>query len=185
MIHSCLIYADSVLRRQCNTPAWIYKRTIAVSPQEPCYSCRSHLFIFTFLPVSMILTISVYHKLIPLSHMQYTSFTYATLVLGNSRRHEYIIMLSKYNLYFIKRSASIAAKYRTQKLCRLMNPIWASSHWIITWLVNWGRWCQKQVSTAGISNCIPQFTVGNNYLSLPEIPASGAKVFNSVKVSSS
>ena len=40
----------------------------------------------------------------------------------------------------------------------------------------WGLCCQKQVSQAGISNYIPQFTVGCNYLSLPEIPASGNKV---------
>ena len=44
--------------------------------------------------------------------------------------------------------------------------------------MNWGFWCQKQVSHTGISNCIPQSTVGCNYLSLPEIPASGAKVLN-------
>ena len=43
---------------------------------------------------------------------------------------------------------------------------------------SWGLWCQKQVSQAGISNCIPQNTVGCSYLSLPEIPASGAKVHN-------
>ena len=36
--------------------------------------------------------------------------------------------------------------------------------------------CQKQVSQAGISNYTPQFTVGCNYLSLPEIPASGNEV---------
>ena len=30
---------------------------------------------------------------------------------------------------------------------------------------------------AGIINCIPQNTVGRNYFSLPEIPASDAKVF--------
>ena len=40
----------------------------------------------------------------------------------------------------------------------------------------WGLRFQKQVSQAGISNYIPQFTVGCNYLSLSEIPASGAKV---------
>ena len=39
----------------------------------------------------------------------------------------------------------------------------------------WRLWRQKQVSQAGISNYIPRFTVGCNYLSLPEIPASGAK----------
>ena len=39
----------------------------------------------------------------------------------------------------------------------------------------WGLCCQKQVSQAGISNYIPQFTVGCNYLSLHEIPASGNK----------
>ena len=43
---------------------------------------------------------------------------------------------------------------------------------------NWGLCCQKQVSQAGISNYIPQFTVGCNYLSLSEIPASGNKVHN-------
>ena len=44
---------------------------------------------------------------------------------------------------------------------------------------NWGLWCQKQVSQAGISNCIPQYSVGCNYLSLPEIPLFGTKVHNS------
>ena len=39
-----------------------------------------------------------------------------------------------------------------------------------------GLCCQKQVSQAGISKYIPQFNVGCNYLSLPEIPASGSKV---------
>ena len=36
----------------------------------------------------------------------------------------------------------------------------------------WGLWCQRQISWAGISSYIPQFIVGCNYLSLPEIPAS-------------
>ena len=40
----------------------------------------------------------------------------------------------------------------------------------------WGLWHQKQVSQAGINNCIPQNTVGCNYLSLSEIPASGTEV---------
>ena len=40
----------------------------------------------------------------------------------------------------------------------------------------WGLCCQKQVSQAGISNYIAQFTAGCNYLFLPEIPASGDKV---------
>ena len=41
----------------------------------------------------------------------------------------------------------------------------------------WGFCCQKQVSQAGISNYISKFTVGCNYFSLPEIPASGNKVY--------
>ena len=41
---------------------------------------------------------------------------------------------------------------------------------------NDGLCCQKQVSQAGISNCIPQYSVGGNYLFLPEKPASGNKV---------
>ena len=44
------------------------------------------------------------------------------------------------------------------------------------WFYIWGLCCQKQVSQARISNYIPQFTVGCNYLSLPEIPASDNKV---------
>ena len=40
----------------------------------------------------------------------------------------------------------------------------------------WGLWCQKHISPAGMSNCIPQYSVGCNYLSLPEIPASGTEV---------
>ena len=39
----------------------------------------------------------------------------------------------------------------------------------------WGLWCQKQPSQAGINNCISQYSVGYNYISLPEIPASGTK----------
>ena len=42
--------------------------------------------------------------------------------------------------------------------------------------MKWGLWCQKQVSQAGISNYIPQFTVGCSYLCMPEIPASSTKV---------
>ena len=38
--------------------------------------------------------------------------------------------------------------------------------------VIWGLCRQKQISQAGISNCIPRNTVGCNSLSLPEIPGS-------------
>ena len=37
-------------------------------------------------------------------------------------------------------------------------------------------WCQKQVSQAGKSNCIPQYSFEWNYLFLPEISASGTKI---------
>ena len=37
-------------------------------------------------------------------------------------------------------------------------------------------WCQKQVPQAGKSNYIPQYSVECNYLSMPTIPVSGAKV---------
>ena len=39
-----------------------------------------------------------------------------------------------------------------------------------------GPCCQKQVSQAKISNCIPQYSVGCSYLSLSEIPASSNTV---------
>ena len=43
-----------------------------------------------------------------------------------------------------------------------------------------GFWRQNQVSHAGISNCIPQNTMGCNYLSLPEryLLSSGTKVLS-------
>ena len=56
-----------------------------------------------------------------------------------------------------------------------------SSLWFV-WLLTLviynisGISCQKQILQAGISNCIRQFSVGCNYLSLSEIPASGTKV---------
>ena len=40
----------------------------------------------------------------------------------------------------------------------------------------WGVWRQEQVSQPCISNCIPQYSVGCNYLYMPVIPASGTKV---------
>ena len=39
------------------------------------------------------------------------------------------------------------------------------------------RFSRKQVFHAGISNCIPQYSAGCNYLSMSEIPVSGAKTF--------
>ena len=40
----------------------------------------------------------------------------------------------------------------------------------------WGLSCQKRVSHAGKSNCIPHNTVGCNYLFLAGVPAPGTKV---------
>ena len=39
----------------------------------------------------------------------------------------------------------------------------------------WGLWCQKRVSQAWIGNCIEQYSVGCNYLFLPEIPVLAPK----------
>ena len=41
-------------------------------------------------------------------------------------------------------------------------------------------WTLRQVSQAGKSNCIPQYSVGCNYLCLPKIRASGAKVLKTL-----
>ena len=49
---------------------------------------------------------------------------------------------------------------------------------------DWWLWCQKGISPAGTINCIPQYSVSCNYLSLPEIPASDAKVFKGYAVES-
>ena len=49
----------------------------------------------------------------------------------------------------------------------------------LPWRVKWGLWCQEQVSQAGISNHILQYSVECNYLSMPEIAAYGTKVLKS------
>ena len=51
-------------------------------------------------------------------------------------------------------------------------------------MVIWGLWCPRPISQARTSNCIPRNTVGCNYLSLPEIPASDTKVLISSVVNS-
>ena len=53
---------------------------------------------------------------------------------------------------------------------------------ICLYMTVWGLWCQKPIFQAGISNCIPQYSVECNYLSLPEIPASGTKVLISKRL---
>ena len=63
-----------------------------------------------------------------------------------------------------------------------LHKFWHGHYGISTNQDIWRLRRQKQVSQAGISNYIPQFTVGCNYLSLPEIPASGTKVLISALV---
>ena len=48
----------------------------------------------------------------------------------------------------------------------------------LPWLcyLKWRLWCQRQVFQAGINDYIPQYAVGCNYLSLPEIHASDTNV---------
>ena len=41
---------------------------------------------------------------------------------------------------------------------------WNEIHMLIWYGMLWWLWCQKQVSQAWISNCIPQYFVGCNYL---------------------
>ena len=54
----------------------------------------------------------------------------------------------------------------------------ARPQWVI-----WGLWCQKQVSKAWKSNCMIQYSVGCNYLSMLGITASDAKVLTSTSYS--
>ena len=63
-----------------------------------------------------------------------------------------------------------------QFLTTISYNVTASFYTELSYNAIWGHCCQKQVSQAGISNYIPQLNVGCNYLSLPEIPASGNKV---------
>ena len=60
---------------------------------------------------------------------------------------------------------SISNQHQSKDLCYLSS------------VLIWGLWHQKQVSQARKSNCIPQYSVGCNYLSLPEIPASGKEKY--------
>ena len=67
-------------------------------------------------------------------------------------------------------------------LWRHCNGMECGTKTLLSSIHNWRLWCQKQVSQAGISNYIPQLTVGCNYLSLPELPASGTIVHNCPQV---
>ena len=67
----------------------------------------------------------------------------------------------------IKPSISFCTKHGNNKSRKQIRPLEPSI---------WGLGCQKHVSQAGISNCIPHYRVGCNYLSIPEVPAVGAKV---------
>ena len=60
----------------------------------------------------------------------------------------------------------------------LCQPPLTGAGWHFHWAIQhiWRLWRQKQVSQEGISNYIRQYSVGWNYLSLPEISASGTKV---------
>ena len=60
--------------------------------------------------------------------------------------------------------------------CKWLYPMQWNSFQFSCLFYIWGLWCQTQVSQTGISNCIPQYSVGCNYLTLPEISASGNKV---------
>ena len=79
--------------------------------------------------------------------------------------------------------------FRCFRMCSQFVMVWyclcitvlANAYYIITLYARvahqhmiWGLCCQKQVSQAGISNCIPQDNVGCNFLSLTELLASGA-----------
>ena len=42
---------------------------------------------------------------------------------------------------------------------------------------SWGLWCEEHLSRVWLCICIPQNTMGSDYLSMPWISASGARVF--------
>ena len=62
------------------------------------------------------------------------------------------------------------SQYGTQRRVIAIDEVELYFQHMLTWDAC-GFGFQKQVSQAGISNCIPQYSVGCNYFSLPEIPA--------------
>ena len=48
--------------------------------------------------------------------------------------------------------------------------------WLFLRKHKWGDWCQKQASQARIRNCILQYSVRRNYLSVPEIHTSSVQI---------
>ena len=88
----------------------------------------------------------------------------------------YVALHSTYPLWAVWR----VGKSEYLQLQRPLRPQMTNwNHISVTrYRYNWELCRQKQVSQVGISNYIPQFTVGCNYLSLPEIPASGDQVLN-------
>ena len=93
------------------------------------------------------------------------------------------IVLSYYQSHGACRSESWHACIKRRKLdaSRLHSNnfivMYDKSVFHLSHTITWGLWCQKQVSQVRMSNCIPQYSVGYNYLALPEITTSCNKVF--------
>ena len=90
----------------------------------------------------------------------------------------FIILLSvflwKYSIIYL--SAMAREQARNEGLINLLaHKTWHIRH-ASSQLYVWGAWCQKLASHAGINNCIPQYSVRCNYLSMSEIHGSGAKI---------
>ena len=107
-----------------------------------------------------------------------------TLCSKNWLSRIYILIWNNhyYKFHICNVPNNILVKFMQPDLPRDIRTTW--NDWVkaVKWVVDVsGKWrfrCQKQVSQARISNCIPQYSVGCNYLSMPEIPASGAKSSN-------
>ena len=115
----------------------------------------------------------------------YTVFTYAMTTLGINKtllegEERWCWQITSINTYIYKFMGVF--DYSLCWLVKLTSRI-HTCQWVTVLPIyhnnvnmKYGLRCQKQVSHAGISNFIPLNTVGCNYLSLPETPASGTRV---------
>ena len=89
-----------------------------------------------------------------------------------------------WNQLWILSISMVSCGYSAILLLKLWHE-WVITYHIKQWYIItcpspnliWGLWCQKLVSQAWISNCIPQYSVRCNDLFKSEIPAPGTKVF--------
>ena len=106
----------------------------------------------------------------PDSHMSQCLLYCVVSKLVTQFQHQSMLLHFQYEIKHIQ------SLKLSRPVLNMMTQLWGMVLVSSSYLVHM-RTLVPEVGISGrISNCIPQYSVGCNYLSLPEIPASGTKV---------